>query len=171
MTDRQKMLYFREVGRVRDIQKAKGLPFGDIQRHELHRRALGYGKSSKDFTNAEFDKVLAALRAISEPGNLDAQLNAIDQPEKRTAKLQAECWRIVEQLPKIKAAHDPQFYAENYLDSIAKSLTGQPFEKLDERDTARVLGILRHRLGKTGVPGAREAAFHGRESGDPSVPF
>lgn len=171
MSPRQTMLYFREVGKVRDVLKARGLPFGDVQRHALHEKALGEKKSSKDFTNADLDKVLAALQAIYAPGDLKAQLRALEQPEKRLGKLQAECWGIVHELPQVKADHDPQFHAENYLNTIARSLCGAKFEKLGEKDCARVLGILRHRLGKTGKPGAREAAYTNRDSGDESVPF
>lgn len=175
MTAAQQMLYFREWGRVRDVLKAKGLPCGDVARHGFHKKALGVAKSSKLFTNADLDRVLAEFRAITQPDNLQAQLQAIESPERRLGKLQAECWKLVYQLPKLKAAElalaDVQFYAENYLNTLAKSLRGVPFEKLDEVQCAKLLGILRHRLGKAGAPGAREKAFTERDSGDESVPF
>lgn len=170
MTPSQTRMYFSLIGRVRDVYKGKGLAFGDVQRHALHQKALGVMKSSKDFTNVDLDKVKATILAIVEPGNLTAQLNQLDQPERRLGKLQASCWGIVHQIPKIKDSHDPQYNAEHYLDTIARSLTGRVFEKLDEKDVARVLGILRHRLGEK-IPAARAPVPAGRESGDPSVPF
>lgn len=69
MTQRQKFLYFREW---RAVQKVD--PGAD--RHALHVRALGHDRSSKDLTNQDLDKVLAVFRAISDPGNLGAQLRA-----------------------------------------------------------------------------------------------
>ena len=36
-------------------------------RHVVTTKALGYAKSSKKFTNAEFTKILAVLRARTQP--------------------------------------------------------------------------------------------------------
>lgn len=67
MTPRQTQLYFREWAAVR---KAKP----DADRHALHIEALGRDKSSKKFSNSDFDRVLKVFRAISQPDNLNAQL-------------------------------------------------------------------------------------------------
>jgi uncharacterized protein YjiS (DUF1127 family) len=75
------MLYFREWGFVRKACKAAAVPVPD--RHELHRRALGRDRSSKDFSNEEFDKVLAEFRAISQPASVNAQLRQQRQPRTR----------------------------------------------------------------------------------------
>lgn len=83
MTPRQTALYFREWGYVRGYCKRHAQPAPD--RHELHRRALGYDKSSKLFTNAEFDQVLGVFRSISMPGSLNSQVRQLE--EKRTRKL------------------------------------------------------------------------------------
>ncbi len=81
MSPKQTSLYWREWAAVRRV-----CPEAD--RHELHARALGLDKSSKEFTNADFDKVLAEFRAISEPDNLEGQLRQISQPVRRLI------WRI-----------------------------------------------------------------------------
>ena len=81
MTQQQRALYFREWGRVTATCRQHGFPVPD--RHDLHVKALGLDKSSKDFTNEDFDRVLAEFRAISQPDNLAAQLRQQDQPRRR----------------------------------------------------------------------------------------
>lgn len=76
MTKNQNALYWREWSAVR-----KASPASD--RHDLHIQALGDDKSHVDFDNDDFDKVLAAFRAISQPGNLNAQLHALNGQRKR----------------------------------------------------------------------------------------
>ena len=81
MTALQNSLYFREWGRVRSTCKQQGFPVPD--RHSLHVKALGQDKSHLDFTNADFDQVLAEFRALSQPDNLAAQLRQQDMPRRR----------------------------------------------------------------------------------------
>ena len=81
MTSAQNSLYFREWGRVRAACKQQGFPLPD--RHSLHVKALGQDKSHLDFTNEDFDLVLAEFRALSQPDNLAAQFRQQDQPRRR----------------------------------------------------------------------------------------
>ena len=81
MTTLQNSLYFREWGRVRTACKQQGFPVSD--RHALHVQALGLDKSHLDFSNEDFDRVLAEFRALSQPDNLDAQLRQQDMPRRR----------------------------------------------------------------------------------------
>ena len=81
MSPAQDKLYWREWGAVSRRCRDRGLPVPD--RHELHAAALGADKSHKDFTNADFDKVLAQFRAHSQPDNVAAQLRQLDQPKVR----------------------------------------------------------------------------------------
>jgi hypothetical protein len=76
MTTKQTQLYWREWAAVRRAD-----PRAD--RLELTIRALGKARSSKEFTNAEFDRVLAAFRAVSRPADVDGQLDQQEQPRKR----------------------------------------------------------------------------------------
>ncbi len=55
----------------------------EADRHALHLAALGTDKSSREFSNEDFDRVLAAFRALSDSTNLDAQLRQIAQPRAR----------------------------------------------------------------------------------------
>lgn len=89
MTPKQCSLYFREWGRVRSTCRQHGWPVPE--RHDLHARALGQDKSSKDFTNQDLDRVLAEFQAISRPDDLDAQLRQQDQPR---CRLLYGIWRV-----------------------------------------------------------------------------
>ena len=151
MTAAQTMLYFREWGRVRDVRKSAGLPCGDIERHTLHKRALGVAKSSKDFTNADLDKVLAAMRAITQPGDLTAQLRALDQPELRIHEAHKACLALLTDLG-IGAGEDmtrAEWLRQSYLDGIVSRITrGQKlnYSTLSDREANHILHTLQRRL-------------------------
>jgi hypothetical protein len=151
MTPAQQMLYFREWGRVRDVLKAKGLPCGDVERHKFHLKALGVRKSSKDFTNADFDKVLAAFKAITEPGNLTPQIRAMDQPMLRNIEARARCMKILEELEVGRAStiERSEFIRGSYLDGIVRRLTQGKhinFSTCDDRTANAILHTLHMRL-------------------------
>lgn len=76
MTPKQDALYWREWSKVRKAQP-------DADRHALHVRALGDDKSHKDFSNKEFDQVLAEFRAITAPADVAAQLRQLAQSKTR----------------------------------------------------------------------------------------
>jgi hypothetical protein len=80
MTPRQESLYWRSwAAACRKV----GCPASDnVGRHAIHEAALGYDKSHKEFTNAELDKVLARLRLVVDPDDIEARLT-IDDPERR----------------------------------------------------------------------------------------
>jgi len=83
MTPKQTQLYWREWAAVRSAD-----PKAD--RHDLHTRALGRDKSSKDFTNRDLDQVLGVFRAISDPLNLAPQIRAQRQGRARLEHRLAE---------------------------------------------------------------------------------
>lgn len=93
MTKAQTMLYFREWAAVRRACKAAAAP--EPARHELHLRALGVEKSSKVFTNADFDRVLAEFRAISQPANVTGQVRQLRQPRARLEMSMEEILRCI----------------------------------------------------------------------------
>ncbi|MBV9657187.1 MAG: hypothetical protein JO295_03660 [Verrucomicrobia bacterium] len=87
LSDAQNALYWREWNAAKVALIATGqLPAigaatHNAARHQIHRDALdGRDVSHADFSNEDFDKVLAAFRAISAPTDLDAQLRAQGQP-------------------------------------------------------------------------------------------
>jgi hypothetical protein len=48
------------------------------RRHEIYTQALGRDKSLTEMDNEDFDLVLGALKAIVNPGDLNAQLHALN---------------------------------------------------------------------------------------------
>lgn len=148
MNSAQTNLYFREWGKVRDYFRAKGIDpkLADAKRHELHEKALGKKKSSKLFTNADLDKVLAVFWSYTKPADLNAQLRQQDQQIERMRKMQDDCRDLVRRLPKTATVDDRDFFVKNYLNSMANSTAGKAFAMLEENELSRMLGILRHRL-------------------------
>jgi hypothetical protein len=141
MTPAQTALYFREWQRVRDVRKSAGLTCGDVERHALHKKALGASKSSKDFTNADLDKVLATFRAITEPGNLAAQLRAQEQPEARRSALMARARDLAARCV------DRPGREGVYLDGMASRLFQvDQYHLLNEHKLAQLCGILERRI-------------------------
>jgi hypothetical protein len=144
MTSAQTNLYFFEWGRARAHYLAKGFDAkqADSKRHELHRRALGRDKSSKDFSNPDLDKVIAAFRAVYDGGNLDAQLAQLDQPENRRQ-------RMIERAEKAVASFvgGGDDAVRRYLDGTAERMLGVPFARLDQgqdgnAQLAKVMGAV-----------------------------
>lgn len=165
MSPAQTNLYWRKWSACKRALAKLGRPFDDSARHALHAQALGRPKSSKEFTNRDLDKVLAAFASFAAPSDLRAQMRAQEQPTVRREKLQADCRSIVAQLPKVQAAEEPAAYVESYLDSVARSVAGVVFADLDERDLSKLLGILRHRLKREPVPA------QGADDLDPFCPW
>lgn len=141
MTAAQTAMYFSLWGRVRDAYKAKGLACGDAQRHALHNKALGVSKSSKDFTNADVDKIKATFLAIVEPGNLDAQLHQLEQPEKRKSFLLAQVRDLAGRCV------DKPGREGAYLDGMTRKIFGPAqYQLLDEIQLGQLCGVLHRRI-------------------------
>jgi hypothetical protein len=113
MTDPQLNLYRRLAGQARKVWRARGIPAAECEaeRHALHARALGADKSSLDFTNRDFDKVKGALLAVIDGSDLEAQIDALNQPKKR------RLWSIRDLLAKLQK---PEAYAM----AIARQMRG-----------------------------------------------
>ena len=81
MNDAQHKLYISIWSSLRKRLRAQGGEpiVADRMRHELIREALGYDKSSKDFTNAEFDLVKKEMLALLAPSMLGPQLEDHDR--------------------------------------------------------------------------------------------
>lgn len=125
MTEKQDALYWREWGALTRLCKRDGVAAPD--RHELHAKALGADKGHKDFTNADFDKVLAEFRVWSQPGDLRGQLKQEAMPRTRAL------WGIEHEL----------------LPQLVVVLDGMPSEPQQaiHRATAYVAGIAERKFG------------------------
>ena len=157
MNAAQQALYFREWGKVRAHYIARGIDpkQADHKRHELHVQALGCDKSSKSFTNADLDKVLAKFRAVYDGGNLDAQLAAIDMPEKRRTAMERRIFSAGAKFISGDDHHQREWRTIAYTQGICRKL-GFPADwpMRDERQLAQVMGIIERRAQQ----GARKAA-------------
>jgi hypothetical protein len=149
MTPAQTSLYFFHWGQVRKHHLARGIDPKqvDVKRHELHKRALGRDKSSKDFTNADLDKVIGAFRAVYDGGNLDAQLQQIDQPDNRRAAMVKQCRDSAATFIDGRDEAHKTFLIDRYLDGIADKMFGVQFARLDHGQDghgqlAKVMGAL-----------------------------
>lgn len=76
ITKKQDRWYWMEWGKAHRADPT-------VDRHQLHISALGKDKSHKEFTQEEFDLVIAEFLSISEPENLDAQIRLLKQPKTR----------------------------------------------------------------------------------------
>jgi len=156
MNAAQTNLYFFEWGRVREHYLGRGLDpkQADAKRHELHVRALGGRKSSKDFTNADLDKVIATFRAITQPCDFNAQMRQQNQPDRRKS---VEVTRIGELKHHIGANAG---YEAGYVASIVRSNFGtDQLGSLTFEQLKRVAGILERRVRQLQPPERAEAIF------------
>lgn len=87
ITSRQNALYWREWAAAKRALMPGRETWTKLEenerRHDITIEALGRDKSHLEFTNADFDKVLGALRAISKPGDLNAQIRQARQQDIR----------------------------------------------------------------------------------------
>lgn len=148
MTGAQHQKYFWEWGRCRDFYRSKGLSAAqaDAKRHELHVKALGRDKSSKSFTNAELDKVLAAFRSIFDASSLDAQMDIQEQPERRRAAMEARIMKAGRAFLQGNDNSHTEWKIINYVGGICAKLSiERRWPMLDEQAMAKVMGIMERR--------------------------
>lgn len=130
MTKAQEKLYWREWGAVR-----KADPQAD--RHQIQKQALGvdYHVPHKEYSNRQFDVVLAAFRAISRPASIEPQLRAQAQPAHRQQ-------HRIHEIQKCLA-----LYVEDvagYIATVAEDRFGVPadgtfsLDDLSDQETARI---------------------------------
>jgi hypothetical protein len=145
MSPAQTALYFREWGLARTWYIVHGLDpkQADAKRHELHVAALGRARSSKDFTNADLDKVLAKFRAVHDGGNLEAQLAAENAPEERRRDVLHRCdlalWDCYQLGDRRFASAET---CERYIAGTCRKVIGKEVADCDATELAKVLGCL-----------------------------
>lgn len=142
MTKKQTALYWREWAKVR-----KDAP--DTDRHALHLEALGYERSSKELSNTEFDKILGAMRAISEPWNINAQMRQMDASATRLR------YSITRKAP------------QAYIAAILRDrFAGRTLDDLDETELTQLRNTLDRAARRQRQGGSATDAYHnadGRE--------
>lgn len=132
LTTKQKYLYWREWRAVEKVMVDRYLfepKEAREYRHTLHVKALGHDKSSKEFSNADFDKILATFRAYTRPADLAGQLRQIDQPKIRAAHALQE---LVKKLD----------LTSEYVDGIALRICKKKVSRCDEKDLPKLIAAL-----------------------------
>jgi len=144
MSPAQQAKYWWEWARVRDwyVAHGKTKPEADAMRHELHKKALGADKSTKVFTNRDLDKVFSAFRAIYDGGNLNAQMDAEDQPHRRRAKMEAWCINLSREVWPLDLESDPEFVRGKKLNAMAYRINKLPFDRCNDVQLAKIAGAL-----------------------------
>lgn len=77
---------------VARARQAAGRVTAEVLRHACHEVALGRDKSSKDFTTAECNRVVALLDLLADPLDLAARVR-LDHPERAEADALAAALR------------------------------------------------------------------------------
>lgn len=145
MTPAQTAMYFAEWGKLRDVLRARGWSNAKIEthRHEITKKALGRPKSSKAFTNADLDAVLAKINAERDPAGFDAQMRIQDSPERaRADQLEAchrVCWEMFELGDNGFAQRES---AERYIAGTARNVVKKSLADCTAADLAIVCGCL-----------------------------
>lgn len=150
MTAAAKRKYWWMFGPVRAYYQGRGLTAAQIEekRHALHRKALGYDKSSTALTSAEFDKIKAAFHAVWDGSNFDAQLEfAGDEDERRQSLLDrcADATAAMFALGDERLSNDKA--RAGYIAGTARGVLKKSLEECSEAELGKVLGCLERRVG------------------------
>ena len=171
MTQKQLALYRFEWGRTRAALRDLGCPACEVEakRKQIHAAADAgteeMPKSSLDLNNKEFDRVLAMFRAISTPGDLGAQIRALQQPYLRFRFLADD---LLDRISGVLKAAGREHQAvwpgpgrEGYLLALARRLAEKPnlgsVEAIPEKAQWKILSALMVRFDQvtaaTATPG------------------
>lgn len=144
MNARQLIKYRVTLAQWAKARRAAGKPCDDAARYELHRRCTGRACSSKEFSNAEFDKVLAAMSAEIDPAGFAEQMRIQESPELRLEEWRSRCHDALALIVGSDEAH-----RRNYLRAIVRQVSYgrcEDLAQLSERQTQVVMGILEKRV-------------------------
>ncbi len=131
----------------------------DATRHELHVKTLGVDISSTDLNDRQLDLLLGAFRAISQPANLQHQLDAQSGPLRR----------LIHGIEKLDKAN-PGYIAQILID-MAYSADWRKLTDIDE--LIKLRATLARRIGEKSKAAKRPKNTVGGESPRPlesSVP-
>lgn len=142
--------YRAEVAKWREACQRLGRPCDDEARRALHAECRAPA-SSKAFTNAQLDRVLAKLRSFSAMDNLAAQLRPEADSAARVARAQNDCRAAIVVLTGAGAS---ETHRENYLADMARRICRCEFSDLNEAQILKLRGVLTTKAGAATVPDA-----------------
>lgn len=166
MNPGQMRAYRAEVAKWREACTRLNRPCDDEARRALHKECNAPA-SSKLFTNAQLDRVLARLRSFSDMGNLKAQLKPDADETMRVYGYQKRCYAAVAILTNFRDTgdHREKDRQVNYLESMARRICRKDFDGLPEADLVKLVHVLEERAGAKTAPKARPT------SDDPGAEF
>lgn len=129
-----------------DARKARGAAFDQAALESLQQRTIGRVCSSKDFTQRDLDAMLGAFLAETRPGDLNAQLQQLDQPEARRAALERRLFAAGRTFITRDRPEQTEWAIIAYARGIVENLR-QPYAWpiLDEALLGNVTGIMERR--------------------------
>lgn len=170
LTSRQNAAYWAEWSKCRDALAELGRNCDDSARHGLHVEALGYAKSSKQFTNPELTKVLAKFRSYSDAGNLSAQLKPEEEEDQTRAGLRTRIDTAIATLIADRVFKD-NFHRSCAADKYLASTTGRMFGRATSQLTVQELRKLTIELEQGAARKRRKALATTPAAEDDGNPF
>lgn len=126
-------------------------------------KSIGRHKSSRDFSNTDFDRVMGVIWSIAQSDNLPLQLRQIDQPLTR-AEGSVYCTLMME------ALEIEPHGREAYLGGICRRIFKKDLADLRDEEWPTILAALNHtRLHKNGIAHNHTRTGKGRASYDHRV--
>lgn len=126
--------------------QAAGKPHDDRARMALHERAIGRACSSKDFSNREFDLVLAVMLSIAKPADFGAQMRQQEQEDLRREDIESridDAMHVI--IPRSGCNSDAHAVhaRSNYRGGLAQRMFGtRLLADLTERQLQQLMGVL-----------------------------
>lgn len=99
MTAAQRIMLFKLFSQAMTASGITGSTARDLERERITKEVLGAVRSWSTFNNYDVDLMKAALEAMINPGNLDAQVRQINMPRARLIysirKFDAAYWQKI----------------------------------------------------------------------------
>jgi hypothetical protein len=166
MTNAQQSKYHINRQQWEAARAKRGLPCDKCALDALKLRRIGSAKSSTRMTNEDFDEMLRAFLGISQPDNLDAQLDLEESPDRRRQIILERCARACEAMHAVENDERTANGGAAYIAGTAVNMYGEPTEQLKEWQLRRVMGVLeKHaaRLQQRAVSAAAGAVLEEKE--------
>lgn len=154
MTKAQTARYWRQWGQIRKMLVELGdfsKEDAEAERKQIHIRAIGSDKSSKDLTNKDLDKIFDAF---------EGYLVLLSGPKKDTGEPAGECKRLIWAITRTGLE-------DSYLTSIAQDQFGTPDWRSLPEDKLRLFRF----TAVSRAAARRKAARAAAPSTDPDQPF
>lgn len=149
----------------------------DAMRTKIIAKKLGRPRSMSDWKNwndDEVTKVKAAFMAVSHGGDLNAQIEAEENPQKQAGLAEAELRNLLEEIyPDTTAREDTAFKRDNIMKATIRRICKKPLEACSAHDLKKVIGEFKQQKARNEKKAAEAiaAAHAASEPVDQENPF